>query len=175
MVRTQIYPVNNFHKTYSSVNCVNHVIHYIPATYLSYNWKFVSFAHLCHHKKIVHFYWLYFSYYIFHPRDSFNCNWKFILLNFPHLIHSFHSLYKKFNLNNRQIILKLKHAQKLRDLRDKIKRSKICVIRVLEGEEKKEHDKKKISEEIFADKLLNLANDVNPHIQEAQWTHYQQT
>ena len=143
MVRTQIYPLKNVHKTYSSVNCVNHVIHYIPTTCLSYNWKFVPFAHLCYHKKILHFYWLYFSYYIFHPYDSFNCNWMFVLLNFPHLIHSFHPLHKKFNLNNREIILKLKHAQKVRDLWDKSKKSKICVIRVLEGEKKKTMIRKK--------------------------------
>ena len=28
--------------TYSSGNYIYHVVHYIPSTYLSYNWKFVS-------------------------------------------------------------------------------------------------------------------------------------
>ena len=31
------------HVTFSSVNYTNHVVHYIPSTYLSYNWKFVPF------------------------------------------------------------------------------------------------------------------------------------
>ena len=50
---------------------------------------------------------------------------------------------------------------------DKSKKPKICVFS-LRRREKKEYDKKKVSEELFADNLLNLANDVNPHIQEAQ-------
>ena len=29
----------------SSVNCLYHTVHYIPSTYLSYNWKFVAFAY----------------------------------------------------------------------------------------------------------------------------------
>ena len=31
------------HITHHSVNCIYHVVHYIPNTYLSYNWKFVPF------------------------------------------------------------------------------------------------------------------------------------
>ena len=34
------------HITCSSVNYTYHVIHCIPSTYLSYNWKFVPFDHL---------------------------------------------------------------------------------------------------------------------------------
>ena len=30
---------------YNSVNYIDHVVHYIPGTYLSYNWKFVPFDH----------------------------------------------------------------------------------------------------------------------------------
>ena len=43
-VRTlRMYSLNNFN-IYSSVNY--HFVHYIPSTYLSYNWKFVHFDHL---------------------------------------------------------------------------------------------------------------------------------
>ena len=31
---------------YSSVNDINHIIHHISSTYLSYNWKFMPFDHL---------------------------------------------------------------------------------------------------------------------------------
>ena len=33
--------------THSSVNCIYYVAHYIPSTYLSYNWKSVPFDNLC--------------------------------------------------------------------------------------------------------------------------------
>ena len=41
-----IYSLNHFHIYYTlyiSVNDSHHVVHYIPSTYLSYNWKFVPF------------------------------------------------------------------------------------------------------------------------------------
>ena len=31
---------------YSRVHYINHVVHYIPSTYLSCNWEFVSFNYL---------------------------------------------------------------------------------------------------------------------------------
>ena len=31
--------------TYSSGNYLNHVIYYLPSSYISYDWKFVSFVH----------------------------------------------------------------------------------------------------------------------------------
>ena len=46
MMRTlRIYSLNNFHMQHRAV-FINHVAHYIPSTYLSYNWKFVPFDHL---------------------------------------------------------------------------------------------------------------------------------
>ena len=42
----RIYSLNNFYVTYMSINYIYPVVHYIPCTYLSYNWKFVPFDHL---------------------------------------------------------------------------------------------------------------------------------
>ena len=44
----RIYSLNNFHMQHRAV-FINHVVHYIPSIYLSYNWKFVpidSFHHV---------------------------------------------------------------------------------------------------------------------------------
>ena len=46
MRNLRIYYLNNFHIQHTSVNYVSHVVHFIPSTYLSYNWKFVPFDSL---------------------------------------------------------------------------------------------------------------------------------
>ena len=44
MKTLRIYPQQLL--TYSSVSGLYHVIHYIPSTYLVFNWSFVPFDHL---------------------------------------------------------------------------------------------------------------------------------
>ena len=39
----RIYPQQLSHRIYKGINYSYHVVHYISTTYLSYNWKFVSF------------------------------------------------------------------------------------------------------------------------------------
>ena len=39
----KIYSQHLLYITYSSVNYIYPVVHYIPSTYFSYNWKFVPF------------------------------------------------------------------------------------------------------------------------------------
>lgn len=62
-----------------------------------------------------------------------------------------------------------KKKKVLRDLWDYNKRSNICVIEVLEGEEKEDRAGK-ILKEIVAENSPNLAKGINPQIQEAQQT-----
>ena len=46
VIRTvRIYSLNSFYVAYS--NCINHIVKCVPSTYLSCNWKFVRFDHLC--------------------------------------------------------------------------------------------------------------------------------
>ena len=48
-----------------------------------------SLVTICHPTKILHYYRLYSPHCTFHPFDSFILNLKFVLLNLPHLFHSF--------------------------------------------------------------------------------------
>ena len=46
MKTLRIYSQQLPYITNNSVNYIYHVVHYIPSTYLSYNWKFVPFDYL---------------------------------------------------------------------------------------------------------------------------------
>ena len=69
-------------------------------------------------------------------------------------------------LNNREKVdWGKKGTDSFRDLRDYNKSSNVCVIRILEGEEKEGRVKKVL--DVMAEHFLNLIKDVNLQIQEA--------
>ena len=69
-------------------NYINHVVHCMPSTYLTYNWKFILLSSPYKHTRLslTIFPKLYVLYvlYIFLMTHLF-CNWRFVPLNLLHL------------------------------------------------------------------------------------------
>ena len=76
------------------VNYVNRVVHCMPSTYLTYNWKFVPFDYLCHQTNILGYHWLYSPHLCalrplhFILMTHLFCNWRLVPLTLPHLFLS---------------------------------------------------------------------------------------
>ena len=68
---------------------------------------------------------------------------------------------------NIEKIMKKKNEDSLRDLWDNIKCTNICIIRVLEGEQR-EKGLEKILEEIIAENFPNMGKEIVNQVQEAQ-------
>ena len=61
----------------------------------------------------------------------------------------------------------LKNEESLRDCRDNIKRTNICIVRVPEGEEREQVIEKRF-EEIMIENFPNLTKEIDIQVQEAQ-------